>query len=163
MEDRALVHGVVQSINVSAGGLPKHPVPEADVTPDGLVGDQHADTEHHGGPDRAVCIYSLERIEALRAEGHTLAPGHVGENLTVSGIDWEAIRPGVRLAVGDVLLEVTRFTTPCHKIEASFADGRSDRISHKLHPGWSRVYARVLEPGVVRVGDLAIVLPSRLD
>ncbi len=43
MEDQALVHGVVHSINVSDGGVPKHPLPEANVTPDGLVGDQHAD------------------------------------------------------------------------------------------------------------------------
>ena len=56
--------------------------------------------------------------------------------------------------VGDgVLLEVTGYAAPCSKIMASFAGGAFTRISQKLHPGWSRLYARVLEEGTVSEGD----------
>jgi MOSC domain-containing protein YiiM len=146
--------GTVVSINVSPGGVPKRPVPSARIGPVGLDGDGQRDREHHGGPDRAVCLYALERIEALQGEGHAIAPGTTGENLTVRGIDWDAVVPGASLAVGGVTLEITSFASPCKSIRASFADDNSNRISQKLHPGWSRVYARVIGEGEVRVGDV---------
>ena len=146
--------GRVHQVSVSKGGVPKLPVERATVDHLGLVGDGHDDKVHHGGPDRAVCLYSLDIIERLRAEGHPIFPGSVGENLTVSGLDWEQLRPGSRLRVGDgVLLEVTSYTSPCLTISGSFHDGRFSRISQKTHPGESRVYARVLRRGDVRPGD----------
>ena len=59
-----------------------------------------------------------------------------------------------------VVVEISRFTTPCLNITASFVDGDYSRVSEKRHPGWSRVYARVLEPGVLRRGDFVRVLDS---
>lgn len=141
-------------INVSDGGVPKLPVPRAGVSSSGVTGDRQNNLEFHGGPDRAVCLFSLERIMALQAEGHPVFPGSTGENLTVSGLDWDVIVPGTRLRVGDtVILEITSYTTPCKTIGPSFADGSSIRISHKAHPGWARLYARVIEPGQVAIGD----------
>ncbi|MDR5684228.1 MAG: NUDIX domain-containing protein [Armatimonadota bacterium] len=150
--------GVVHSIQVSRGGVPKHPVPCASVTFEGIEGDGHHDARHHGGRERALCLFSLEVIERLRAEGHPISPGSVGENLTVSGLDWSRVVPGTRLRVGEVEIEVTQFTTPCATIRASFREGRYERISPTLHPGDSRVYARVLQPGMVRVGDAVRIL-----
>ncbi|HEU0080102.1 MAG TPA: MOSC domain-containing protein [Longimicrobiaceae bacterium] len=144
----------VHQLSVSDGGVPKLPVPEAEVTPLGLVGDRQRNRLFHGGPKRAVCLFALEEIERLRAEGHPIAPGTTGENVTVAGLPWERVRPGARLALGDeVVLEVTSYTAPCKNIVPSFRDGDFTRISQKLHPGESRVYARVLRPGLVRTGD----------
>ncbi len=53
----------------------------------------------------------------------------------------------------EVLLEITSYTSPCNTIPASFADGQYQRISQKIHPGWSRVYARVLRGGQLRIGQ----------
>ena len=145
--------GRVVQISVSRGGVPKLPVPQARLSSDGVAGDRQNDRRHHGGPDRAVCIYSLELIEALQREGHPIVPGSAGENLTVSGLDWDRIAPGVRLTVGEANLEIVSFTVPCKTIRASFADGRFERISQKTNPGWSRVYARVLFAGEARIGD----------
>jgi MOSC domain-containing protein YiiM len=148
------VGGRIVQLNVSPGGLPKRPVPRARVTALGLEGDAHRNARHHGGPDRALCVFALERIEALRAEGHPVTPGALGENLTVSGIDWEAVRPGARFRVGEaVVIEVTRFTSPCVNIRPAFRDGEYARVSQTRHPGWSRVYARVLTPGAIEAGD----------
>ena len=146
--------GRVVQLSVSPGGVPKTAVERATVSALGLDGDGHRDHVHHGGPDRAVCLYALEAIEALRAEGHPIAPGALGENLTVEGLAWDQVVPGAGLLVGgDVLLEVTRYTSPCSNVGRVFSDGDHSRVSQKRHPGWSRVYARVLTTGAVRRGD----------
>ena len=147
-------HGRIVQISVSPGGVPKLPVPAARVTELGLEGDLHRDMEHHGGPERALCVFAMEQIRALRAEGHDVSPGAIGENLTVEGLDWGRVTPGSRLELGaGVLIEVTRYTSPCFKIKKSFADGDISRVSQKTRPGSSRVYARVLATGVIRQGD----------
>ncbi|HEX7241089.1 MAG TPA: MOSC domain-containing protein [Longimicrobiaceae bacterium] len=144
----------VHRINVSPGGVPKLPVPEAEVGFLGLAGDKQRDRRFHGGPLRALCLFPLEEIERLRAEGHPIGPGSTGENVTTAGLPWEAVRPGARLALGDeVVVEVTSYTVPCKTIRDSFRDGEFKRISQKLHPGESRVYARVLRTGRIRAGD----------
>jgi MOSC domain-containing protein YiiM len=128
----------------------------------GVEGDRQEDLRSHGGPDRAVCLYSLDLIEALQGEGHPISPGSIGENLTLSGIDWTAMRPDARLQIGDALMEVTRATSPCTKIAESFTGGEFVRVSQKVHPGWSRFYARVLREGVVNVGDRIVLKSPRL-
>lgn len=122
--------------------------------------DAHNDTKSHGGPERAVCVYAIERIRALQAEGHPIDVGTAGENVTVEGIDWDLVVPGSRIRLGnEVILEVASFTTPCKTIRDSFTEGRFIRISQKLHPGWSRVYTRVLSEGEIRSGDTVELSP----
>ena len=151
--------GRIFQLNSSPGGVPKLAVREAEVTELGLVGDDHRFPDIHGGPERALCLFSLDRILELQAEGHPIFPGAVGENVTISGIDWERMTPGQRLALGDeVLIEITRYTSPCNTIENSFADGKYQRISQKVHPGYSRVYARVLRPGHLTAGQAVRLL-----
>ncbi len=145
--------GRLASINRSAGGMPKLPVDSARITVNGVDTDRQADTVHHGGPDRAICLYSLEHILALQAEGNPIYPGSIGENLTLTGVPWDSMVPGVTLDIADVRLMITSYTTPCRTIRKSFMDHHISRISHKLYPGWSRVYARVLREGRVSVGD----------
>ena len=153
--------GSVAAINISNGGVPKGRVSGAQVSRSGLEKDAQDDKEHHGGPERAVCLYSLERIRSLQTEGHPIDIGTAGENVTVEGIDWDRIVPGVTIKIGDqVLLEVASFTNPCKTIRASFIAGEFIRIAQKLHPGWSRVYARVIREGQIRFGDPVEVSPA---
>ena len=152
--------GKVVQISVSDGGVPKTAVPSARITKDGVEGDRQRNLEFHGGPERAVCLFSMERILDLQMEGHAIVPGAVGENVTVEGIDWDAVQPESRILLGDsVALEVTRYTSPCLNIRSAFADGNFTRISQKRHAGWSRVYARVVVPGTVNAGDPVRLLP----
>lgn len=145
--------GVVVSINISPGGVPKLPVGQAELRTDGFVGDGHDDTKHHGGPERAVCIYATEIIDALAQEGHPISVGSAGENLTVTGLDWSYMVPGVKLQIGSAVVELVSYTSPCRTIRGSFLDGRFQRISQAANPGWSRVYGKVLVEGLVQVGD----------
>lgn len=152
--------GRILAVNTSSGGVPKGRVTVAIVLRSGLVGDAQKDTKHHGGPDRAVCLYAVELIRRLQQEGHPIDIGTAGENITVEGIDWDAIVPGVRVRLGEeVLLEIVSFTNPCKTIKGSFIGGEFIRIAQKFHPGWSRVYARVISEGQVRPGDQVRLLP----
>jgi len=145
--------GRITGLQRSDGGVPKLAVESAAVTERGLEGDRQRNRRFHGGPERALCLYSQERIDALVAEGHPIVRGAVGENVTIAGLPWERVRPGTRLTLGDIEVEVTSYTSPCANIEDAFLDGRIARISQKVHPGWSRVYVRVRRGGSLRVGD----------
>jgi MOSC domain-containing protein YiiM len=155
--------GVVHQINVSAGGVPKLPIPEGVVKKTGLVGDAQAKPGIHGGPTRAVSLYSLERIQALAAEGHPIAPGAAGENLTLVGVDFSQLEPGMRLRLGaGVELEITSYAEPCRTIRGCFSDGVFRRLSQVAHPGHARLYCEVLREGVIRPGDAVEVSPGAL-
>ena len=148
----------VHQINLSDGGLPKRPVLEAVIAKTGVEGDRQRNLKVHGGPDRAVCLFSLELLERLQDEGHPIDAGSSGENLTLSGLEWDLIGPGVVIAVGpEVRLEVTSYTVPCRHNAPWFRGGDYQRISQKKNPGWSRVYAKVLREGLVRPGDEVVI------
>jgi MOSC domain-containing protein YiiM len=151
--------GRIFQLNRSGGGVPKLGVREAFLAETGLEGDKQSDLRFHGGPERALCLFPLELILELQAEGHPIFPGSVGENVTVSGLEWARIMPGSRLALGDeALVEIASYTSPCKTIAASFADGDFKRISQKVRPGDSRLYARVLRPGRLAVGHAVKLL-----
>ncbi len=153
------MEGRIFQINSSPGGVPKLPTREGIINELGLLGDDHRFPDIHGGPERALCLFSLERILELQAEGHPIFPGAVGENLTISGIDWNEVTPGDRLALGsEVVIEVTRHTSPCNTIADFFVGGQFQRISQKVNPGCSRLYARVLRGGRVAIGQSVRVL-----
>ena len=148
--------GSLLQLNVSNGGMPKLPVDSAHVSPGGVAGDRQINLKYHGGPDRAVCLFSDELYDDLREDGIDLPAGSVGENFTTSGIDLNSLTPGDRLRVGDSLIEITNVREPCSKL-------------NKLHPqllkkiaGRSGWVAKVVEQGIVRRGDGIEVLKVAL-
>lgn len=151
----------VHQINISDGGVPKQPVLEAKISTEGVEGDRQRNLKVHGGPDRAVCLFSLELIERMQDEGHCIDAGSSGENLTLAGLDWDRLDPGTRLKIGpEVQLEVASYCAPCEHNARWFRDGDINRISQRTNPGWSRLYARVLRAGVVRPGDVVEVMDN---
>ncbi len=153
-----LPYPYLYQINVSDGGVPKHPVLEAVITKAGVEGDRQQNLKVHGGPERAVCLYSQELIERLQDEGHSIEAGSSGENLTLAGLEWEKLQPGDQLRIGpEVRIEIMSYTTPCEKNTQWFRDRDYKRVSHKINPGWSRFYAKVLREGVVRPGDEVVL------
>ena len=154
----------IHQLNVSGGGVPKLPVDEVKVTADGggVAGDVQAERKHHGRPWQALSLWSLEVIDALAAEGHPIAPGSAGENVTIAGLDWSLVKPGVQLRLGtDVVCEITHYAVPCKKQAQWFSDRDFMRIDEIKHPGWARMYAAVLEGGALTTGDpVTIVQPD---
>ena len=151
--------GQIASSNVShPGGVPKRPIDRTLITTRGLIGDgQRTKEPVHGGPEKAVCLFGVEQIRRVNADGHHLYPGAIGENLTLSGLDLGGLASGDQLRIGDPasgpIIQLSDPAAPCKNIAGSFEDWRIARVSHKVRPEDSRWYARVLREGPVVSGD----------
>ena len=155
--------GRLLHVNVSDGGVPKMPVEAARITRNGVEGDRQREVTVHGGPHRAVSILGIEAIRRVAAEGHPIAPGTTGENLTTEGFDVSTLMPGTRLSIGEeVVLEISQPANPCRTIRHSFADLRFGRLSIRANETDSRMYARVVREGTLHPGD-RIRLEAPLD
>jgi hypothetical protein len=150
--------GIVDSLHVSDGGVPKTSVDQVEVGWSGVVGDRQATRVHHGRPWQALCLWSGEVIDHFAAAGHALVPGAAGENITLRGIEWSDVRPGVRLRLGTVECDVIAFTLPCRKNARWFRDREFDLMHHDRGPV-SRVYAVVTRTGRIARGDAAVLEP----
>lgn len=153
------VEGSVAHLAASDGGVPKAATDRVEVGWRGVVGDRQASRQHHGRPWQALCLWSTEVIDAFVATGDPLAAGRAGENVTVTGLPWERVRPGAVLRLGSLACEVWAYALPCKKNAQWFADGKFDRMHHR-HGPVSRVYAAVTEPGTITLGDPAVLLPE---
>ncbi len=92
-------------------------------------------------------MLSADKIAAFNARGANVQPGAFGENLVVEGFDFRALPVGTLLRCGDVLLEMTQIGKECHSHCEIFK-----RMGECIMPTQG-VFARVLEPGEIRVGD----------
>ena len=130
-----------------ARGTQKHQVPAARFTVEwGIEGDAHGGNWH-----RQVSLLSADKIAAFNARGANVQPG--GENLVVEGFDFRALPVGTLLRCGDVLLEMTQIGKECHSHCEIFK-----RMGECIMPTQG-VFARVLEPGEIRVGDEMEIQP----
>lgn len=158
------LQGIVHQVSINKGGVPKLAVPEAWANPLGLEGDGHLHPQFHGGPMKALLLVSLEDLEALRAKGFPVFPGALGENLTVSGIDFRRLRSGQRFVVGSAVIELTTLRTPCSALDVYNLDAGS-QIHRHLHdarakagdpssPVWAMggFYASVVQRGLIGTG-----------
>jgi len=156
------MEGTVHQLNASSGGVPKTAIDHAEVGPRGIVGDSQLARVHHGRPWQALCIWSSDVLATLQAEGHPIAAGSAGENVTMAGIDWSELRGGMRFSIGSgddaITCQLSLPAVPCSKNNAWFLGNDIDRMDHDLNPGFSRWYASVLSPGSVATGD-----PIRFD
>ena len=139
-------------LNVSNGGMPKLPLLGARVTKSGVDGDRQRSKKYHGGPNRAVCLFSEELYAELRAEGIDLTNGAVGENFTTRGVDLNALAVGDRLRVGTCLIELTDIREPCKNLNQWHPKLLKAMLGRS---GW---VAKVVEEGFVQPGDEITVL-----
>lgn len=139
--------GRVIAVCIGAGGVPKHPVESVRVDQLGLEGDRHR-MPFHGGADRAVCLLTVEEVRALEADGVRVeGPGAFGENLLIEGVDPGSMRPGDRLVIEEVELELHDVRAPCRTLTPL------DARFPALMLGRSGFMARVLRGGVLRPGQ----------
>lgn len=117
-----------------------------------LEGDDQADREVHGGPDKAIYSYSIEDIRFWEGELKRPLPlSAFGENLTTSGIDVSGALIGERWEIGTTLLEVSEPRAPCWKLGVKMDDPAFPRKFTKAgRPG---AYLRIVREGVLAAGD----------
>ena len=116
----------------------------------GIDGDAHAGHWH-----RQVSLLSADKIDAFNQKGAGVIPGAFGENLVVEGFDFRALPVGTLLRCGDVLLEMTQIGKECHS-HCEIYKKMGDCIMPR-----EGVFARVLEPGEIRVGDEMTIEPRK--
>jgi MOSC domain-containing protein YiiM len=163
--------GRIVQISISAGGVPKHEIPSAQVTPLGIAGDRHKHPQYHGGPLKALLLVSAEDLQELREAGYPVFPGALGENVTIEGVDFRSLRDGQQLRLGPVTVEITRPRSPCYQLDVYNPPGIAGRIQDRVYdaqvkardassPRWGKAgfYCRVLDPGEIRKGDPVLVL-----
>lgn len=125
----------------------------------GIVGDEHAYVPHRH-PDKAIHHYSSahypEWRKELPASAHLFRPGAFGENLFSEELDETKLCIGDKIAVGEVVLELSEPRSPCYKLNHRFeVKNMANRTQMLLRSGW--LY-RVLEPGTVYPGDMIRLL-----
>ena len=140
------------------GGIARHRFPKApmevvdrvEVTIDGGIHGDYRGTIKPGGKGRRqVTLIERGDWEAAMAEvGHNIAWQERRANLLVDGFDLPQV-PGTRLRIGEVVLEVTRETDPCERMEA-LAAGLKAALSVDWRGG---VCTRVKSGGTIAVGD----------
>lgn len=147
-----------------ATGMFKQPLERAEVTRLGIAGDQQADRRIHGGPGKALHEFARVSYTAIAQSFPALVaaavPGTLGENLSSAERDDATVCIGDTLRIGGALVQVSQPRRPCWKINHRF-DCRelSHFIERRQLTGW---YYRVLEPGVIALGD-RIELLERAD
>jgi len=126
-----------------------------------LQGDGQADLSVHGGPDKAVYLYSWDHIlhwkKALQRDD--LGPGSFGENLTVEGLGEKEVAIGDEFAIGTARFVVTQPRLPCFKLALALETPSITKTF--LESGRTGFYLRVLQKGTLQAGDPIYPLPSR--
>lgn len=126
-----------------------------------LQGDGQADLTVHGGPDKAVYLYTMDNIRFWRKalQRDDLAPGSFGENLTVEGLAESEVAIGDEFAIGTARFVVTQPRLPCFKLGLALETPSIPKTY--LESGRTGFYMRVLQEGAIEAGDPIYPLPSR--
>ena len=128
---------------------PMETLTHATVTREGgVVGDYRGAMKGKPYKRQVTLIEQRDWDAALAEVGHVLPWEERRANLLVADLDLPQVK-GVRLRIGEVVLEVTRETDPCERMEALAAGLRA-----ALTPDWrGGACAMVVEGGEIAVGD----------
>ncbi|UOQ43854.1 MOSC domain-containing protein [Halobacillus salinarum] len=115
-------------------------------------GDEQADKKHHGGLDKAVCLYPAQHYHYWENEyGRSFSYPAFGENITVDGIEEKSVHIGDVFQLGMAKLQVSEPRKPCYIIARTH--GIKDFPARVTKCGYTGFYLRVMEEGHVQVGD----------
>lgn len=156
-KNKAMIHtlaiGMPKELHYSNGrsmitGIEKRKVQEVYLSARGFEGDDVADKKHHGGPDRAVCLYPAEHYIQWEQElGKPLPTAAFGENLTVTNMLEADICIGDIYKIGNAVIQVTQGRVPCSTID-KYAEA-SILLKRLIETGYTGFLARVLEEGTI--------------
>lgn len=118
-----------------------------------VQGDTVVDRKYHGGTFKACYLFSANKYSYWKVKYPHLDWdwGMFGENLTIEGLDESQIRIGSTYKLGTALVQITQPREPCYKLGIRF--GNQDILKQFKDHGFPGTYLRILEPGLVSVGD----------
>lgn len=161
MQIEAICIGQAEKTPAKSGLTGHFKVPQSgDIRIDqlGLSGDTIVDTDHHGGPDQAVYLFGgRDRVWWADTLARDTPPGYFGENLSISDLCSTHLALGDVFQIGAVRLQITSPRIPCATFAAHVGDPSVIKTFFRAQrPG---AYARVLQPGSLRVGDPVVHIP----
>ena len=127
------------------------------VTKTGIIGDEQADLKVHGGPDKAICVYSLDHLPYWEKQiNKELAAGAFGENFSVTDVSESDVCIGDTFRCGDVTVQVSQPRQPCWKLARRW--GAKEIITLMQDNGKTGWYFRVLEEGnILAPADIELI------
>ena len=138
-----------------------------ELRPLGIIGDAQADLSVHGGLSKAVYAYPREHYpfwQTVRAQaqvaawGEGLAPGALGENLTLSGLLEDQVWIGDVLRFGACELAVSEPRFPCFKFDAAMGFSQASKLM--TANAWCGFYLAVRQPGMLEAGEAFELIPG---
>ncbi|MEC1535507.1 MOSC domain-containing protein [Bacillus sonorensis] len=163
-------HAEILSINVGkpkqvqfkhkavSTGIYKRPVQEClFLSSTNLEGDGQADLVHHGGREKAVCVYPYEHYSFWEHElQRKLEYGALGENLTIKGLLATDVCIGDIFQLGEAVVQVSQPRQPCYKLSVRY--GVPNMVLKVQETGYTGFYFRVLQEGrVFKSGGLKLI------
>lgn len=133
-------------------GIGKSPVQSIEVTRQSIIGDEVADHQHHGGPDRVVCLYAQEHYSYWEETfGKKLVLPAFGENITAVGMTEEQVCIGDIYKIGDATLQITQGRVPC--VTISHYNEENQLLKKLVETTLTGYFFRVLEPGTITLNS----------
>ena len=131
------------------------------LSPTHLTGDEQADTVHHGGTDKAVCVYSYVHYPYWEEQlGRNFLPGAFGENVTIHSLTESDVRIGDTFRWGEAILQVSQPRKPCYKLAVRHQVPKLALYVEQT--GFSGYYLRVCKTGHVSKSDPMILVERDL-
>jgi MOSC domain-containing protein YiiM len=129
-------------------GIQKQTVQEAALTTNGFLGDGVANTDFHGGPDRAVCFYPYEHYQQWENEFKVaFTPPAFGENLTVTNMQEKDLLIGDIFQIGETIVQITQPRVPCSTI--SWQNQNTLLLKRVVQTCFTGFFGRVLQGGMI--------------
>jgi MOSC domain-containing protein YiiM len=133
----------------------------------GLAGDEQADPSVHGGLGKSVYAYPNEHYafwQVVRAQARiaawdqVLAPGAMGENLTLHGLLEGDMWIGDYLQLPRCTLAISEPRQPCFKFNDAMGFSHAAKLMQQS--GYCGAYLSVIDTGTVEAGDEATLVPG---
>ncbi|MHA1223000.1 MAG: MOSC domain-containing protein [Candidatus Heimdallarchaeaceae archaeon] len=146
------MQGIIKAVNISSKReIPKKNVGKCEITPFGLKGDAHA-----GKWKRQVSLLSEESRLKMIKRGYKFDYGELYENLTIEGIKIHKLPIGTWLKINTAILEIVQVGKP----PTEYSPEEYEKKWVMLEEG---VFAKVIRPGFVAIGDTIEVIERKVD
>ncbi|MBP9479418.1 MAG: MOSC domain-containing protein [Sebaldella sp.] len=123
----------------------------------GIIGDEQADEKHHGGDDKAICLYPFEHYAYWENRlNKKLDICSFGENITIEGLKEDSLYIGDTLKIGEIILEISQPRQPCYKL--AYFYNTPELPIWVQETGYTGYYARVLKEGTINSNDKVSII-----
>lgn len=130
-------------------GIGKSSVQSIKVEKSIIAGDDVANHDFHGGPDRVVCLYPFEHYSYWEEvfQKKLILPAF-GENITATGMTEEQVCIGDIYKIGDSILQITQGRIPC--VTISNYNEEKQLLKNLVETTLTGYFFRVLEEGTIK-------------